>query len=408
MNIFLSYASEQRDIAEQIELAIAGSGHRVFRDRSSLPPGGEYHTRIRSAVNDSDVFIFLVSPNSVTPGSYALTELKLAREKWPHPRDHVLPVMVERTDYQLIPSYLSAVTILEPEGNVAAEVAAELQNWDRDASSAEMAGAAGTIQASESQAGERGLRKWLAGGGVLVLVAAGLWYAWDQYQKRVEADALRQEAARVAGQDSEEVDQFRRIYYEGFSAPPDPAELQAKFEGIWLVGKKSDWEGRIENGVHTLCNVTGDTTASFTNRLRYYASESDNTPAPLGDSKVTVKVRTEPPHTTHSGAGLRFRSVEGKTDYYAFVLNPGNSVSLLHRAGNKLRILWSGEVSPSPQKAFRTLKIIGRETTLHLYVNNKLLHSAKKLDLLDGDPGIMAYSTGCFVFDDFAIYQRLD
>jgi hypothetical protein len=32
--------------------------------------------------------------------------------------------------YEQIPNYLKAVTILEPEGNIAAEVAAELDRWD--------------------------------------------------------------------------------------------------------------------------------------------------------------------------------------------------------------------------------------------------------------------------------------
>lgn len=204
---------------------------------------------------------------------------------------------------------------------------------------------------------------------------------------------------------------FRRIYYEGFSAPQlERDELKAKFGGIWLVGKRkrTDWEGRISDGIHTLCNVTGDATASFTNRLRYYPSESDKAPAPLGDSKVTVKVRTQPPHSTHSGAGLRFRSVKGTRDYYAFVLNAGNSVSLLRRTNDKLRILWSGEISGPNQNGFTTLKIIGSKHQLSLYVNDKLVHTAKDVDLLQGDPGIMAYSTGCFEFDDFSIYQRLD
>lgn len=37
--------------------------------------------------------------------------------------------MIERTDYNQIPNYLKAVTILEPEGSAPAEVAAELDKW---------------------------------------------------------------------------------------------------------------------------------------------------------------------------------------------------------------------------------------------------------------------------------------
>ena len=129
MVIFLSYASEHLDIADQVNLALTGADYRVFFDRDSLPAGADYHVRIRKAVQGSDAFVFLISPDSVTLGSYALTELKFAREKWPNPTRHVLPVMVERTEYGQIPNYLKAVTVLEPEGNVPAEILAELDNW---------------------------------------------------------------------------------------------------------------------------------------------------------------------------------------------------------------------------------------------------------------------------------------
>jgi TIR domain len=96
MVIFLSYASEHLDMADQVKLALVGAGYRVFFDRDSLPAGADYHVRIRKAVQGSDAFVFLISPDAVTPGSYALTELKFARETWPDPTRHVLPVMIER------------------------------------------------------------------------------------------------------------------------------------------------------------------------------------------------------------------------------------------------------------------------------------------------------------------------
>jgi hypothetical protein len=124
MNIFLSYASEDRDSAEQIYLALTASGHQVFFDRVTLSPGGDYNARIRQAIRESELLIFLISPHSIARSSYALTELHFAREKWPHPMGAVLPVMLRPTDYGSIPNYLKAVTVFEPQGSAAAEVAA--------------------------------------------------------------------------------------------------------------------------------------------------------------------------------------------------------------------------------------------------------------------------------------------
>lgn len=122
--VFLSYSSDQSDAATRIELSLKEGGHSVFRDRSSLPAGEEYDTRIRSAVEECEVFVFLLSPQSVSPGRYTLTELGFAEQKWGNPSGHVLPVVVESIPRDSIPAYLRAVTLLHPTGNLTAEVTA--------------------------------------------------------------------------------------------------------------------------------------------------------------------------------------------------------------------------------------------------------------------------------------------
>jgi hypothetical protein len=62
----------------------------------------------------------------VTKGKYTLTELSFARDQWSNPSGHILPVMIAPTEIGKIPVYLRAVSILEPEGNVAADTAAQV------------------------------------------------------------------------------------------------------------------------------------------------------------------------------------------------------------------------------------------------------------------------------------------
>ena len=83
-------------------------------------------------MRSSDALVFLVSPDSVAAGSYTLTELKFARERWPDPSGRVLPVMVVATPYPDIPEYLKAGTILEPGGNAVAETVAAFEELARD------------------------------------------------------------------------------------------------------------------------------------------------------------------------------------------------------------------------------------------------------------------------------------
>src|SRR5262249_53312295 len=94
--------------------------------RSALPPGETFDARIRAVVEESDLFIFLITPESVSPGHYTLTELKFAEQRWGHPAGRVLPVMAEPTPLESVPAFLQAVTILKPQGTLVAEVAAEI------------------------------------------------------------------------------------------------------------------------------------------------------------------------------------------------------------------------------------------------------------------------------------------
>ena len=126
MQVFISFASEQKESAELIAVALRERGYKVFFSKDTLPAAQSYDLRIEKAVKSSDLFVFLVSPESVTKGKYTLTELSFARDQWSNPSGHILPVMIAPTEIGKIPGYLRAVSIFEPEGNVAADTAAQV------------------------------------------------------------------------------------------------------------------------------------------------------------------------------------------------------------------------------------------------------------------------------------------
>ena len=136
--VFLSYAREQRDVAEMLGHVLTQEGHDAFLDRHDLPAGEGFNERIRDAIRRADMFVFLISPDSVEGGGYALTELSLAAAKWPTPEGRVLGVMVEPTEMAEIDPYLKVNTILVPRGDVVAETAAAIdamrRPWRRRAS----------------------------------------------------------------------------------------------------------------------------------------------------------------------------------------------------------------------------------------------------------------------------------
>ena len=126
-SVFLCHASEDKPVVEPMQLALASAGCEVFYDQESLPAGGDYHARIRDAIQRCDVFVFVASPASITPGKFTLTELKFARERWPSPVKRVLPVAIGGLKPNDLPKYLQAATVLTISGNPAAEVRAAVE-----------------------------------------------------------------------------------------------------------------------------------------------------------------------------------------------------------------------------------------------------------------------------------------
>ena len=122
MKIFLSHADEQKQVAEQIAIALRNADHTVFFDKDDLPSGGDYNARLYRAIKRADVFIYCISPESVVEGSYARTELLFAQKRFRKAVNYLLPVMLLPTPYDQVPNYARSVTILEPTGNVVAEV----------------------------------------------------------------------------------------------------------------------------------------------------------------------------------------------------------------------------------------------------------------------------------------------
>ncbi len=128
MKIFLSYASDHRPTAEDLCCRLQALGHEVFFDREDLPAGRSFDDHIRNAIEESDLFVFLISPESVKDGRYTRTELKLASRKWPTPGWHVLPVELVATPIENVPAYLRSLTVMQAEGNLVAEVVIEVED----------------------------------------------------------------------------------------------------------------------------------------------------------------------------------------------------------------------------------------------------------------------------------------
>jgi len=128
MKIFLSYAHQGRDAANALYLALADQGHKVFFDRHDLAAADPFHNSIRAAIEDAHLLIFLISPDAVDAGSYTLSELDIGQKAGVK----ILPVMLRATEIATLPAVLRSITFYQPEGDVAAGVAAEVHRIARE------------------------------------------------------------------------------------------------------------------------------------------------------------------------------------------------------------------------------------------------------------------------------------
>jgi formylglycine-generating enzyme required for sulfatase activity len=128
MKIFLSYAHQDREAANAIYLALADQRHRVFFDRRDLAAADPFHNSIRAAIEAAHLLIFLISPDAVDAGSYTLSELEIGQKAGVK----ILPVMLRQTEIATLPVVLQSITFYQPEGDVAAGVAAEVHRIARE------------------------------------------------------------------------------------------------------------------------------------------------------------------------------------------------------------------------------------------------------------------------------------
>lgn len=194
---------------------------------------------------------------------------------------------------------------------------------------------------------------------------------------------------------------YRRIYFENFNST-SVEDLQTS--NLWLIGPKDDWQGTLLKGRYQLCNRIDNASSSYTSRFSYF--DANNNTQDLSDSKVKMSVEIQGDTGKYSGAGILYR-MKGK-QYYAFLLQAGHSVSFYRADNGKVAILWSDDISQlMSDSEIAALEVIGNGSTLTLLVNSKIVYTHENAEFLEGEPGVFAYSTGCFLYDSMAVYQRL-
>ncbi len=363
--IFLSYAREDMARVGIIVEALQNMQWSVFWDRE-IPPGMTWREAIGNALDQARVVIVAWSRHSIK-SRWVAEEAEQALE-----RGILVPVLLDDVELPLGFRGVQTARLTEWKGS------------SKDPNFNVLVERIAHLIGKEPTQRLMVPRKKKFNRGILTSILAGITVgvlAWSVWMWRTGPGT-----------------EYRRVFYESFDEPFDQSS------GIWLLGKRDGtaWEGSVRDGVYNLCNVEQDPAASFTNRLAY---DIDGKAIDQSDARISARIAIKPPFTQWSAAGLLFRASVSRPDYYALVVTPGGTVSLYRRTPETLKVSWSAELPGVEDSKIVELAMVGAGAAISVYVGGELIHEFEDQDLLTGDPGIFAYSRGCFDFDEVAVFH---
>lgn len=118
-NIFISYASEDKEIVEEIFTSLTQKGHTVWMDKKNLVPGQNWKIEIEKAINFSDIFLACLSNNSVDKQGYVQKELKTAldfADQKPESTIYIVPIRLDNCEVPFSLKELQWANYFEPNG----------------------------------------------------------------------------------------------------------------------------------------------------------------------------------------------------------------------------------------------------------------------------------------------------
>ena len=193
------------------------------------------------------------------------------------------------------------------------------------------------------------------------------------------------------------IDQMRILYQETFDTDIDPSQT---FWGVLDIGQKQNdpWAGVLAKGAYGLTN-TGKAGA-----VRYYYHNSLDDGTTLSECAVSVEVAGTF-NEEISGAGLIYEFDPTNKYYFGFVIGRGQTYAVYQRNKEGMRRVVSGE-SPTvrPHQSNR-LTLVPQANIINFYINGQHVAKVGSGTPPRGAAGIMAISSGFFLFDNFALYE---
>ncbi|MBI1928614.1 TIR domain-containing protein [Candidatus Poribacteria bacterium] len=119
VQIFLSYAREDKEKVESLYQKLSDAGFKPWMDTKDLLPGEKWRSRIQKAIRDTDFFLACLTANSITKRGFLQREIKLAWDILQEQLEsdiYLIPVRLEVCDVPEILCEVQWVDVFEDNG----------------------------------------------------------------------------------------------------------------------------------------------------------------------------------------------------------------------------------------------------------------------------------------------------
>lgn len=98
IRVFVSYAREDLEIAQQLSCDLKSNGVNIWFDKDQILVGQNWKYEIRKAIQECDYFIALLSSNSISKRGFVQKELKIAFDvfdEFPRGHTYIIPIRLD-------------------------------------------------------------------------------------------------------------------------------------------------------------------------------------------------------------------------------------------------------------------------------------------------------------------------
>jgi hypothetical protein len=233
---------------------------------------------------------------------------------------------------------------------------------------------------------EKSTFKWIIGVIIALIAAGGGAVTWIKFFTEPSKD-----------QQTQSWKLLQPAYVESF----DIQYTDERMRSLWPSFKEGAWSATTKNGTYCYANRLEE------NGVRYNYVEI--TGEDISDTPASAEVKTTPldNSTPISGAGLLYRFDKKNRFYYAFTLTNKGVTNLYKRNREGFNLLYTGRADGFLPDKFNRVAIIGRGSTLHLYVNDSLVKKIEDQELQRGITGVVGVGIGTHCFDNVTIYKNV-